>query len=93
MESIIFDIRKVLLELQDAAYRDFQIKLIPSVDSEKIIGVRTLALRKLARDLSKRDDVDVFMNDLPHGYFEENQLHAFINSGIVCIPPYMAICL
>ena len=82
MESIIHNIRASLLELQDVAYRDFQKKLIPSVDSEKIIGVRTPALRKLAKELTKREDVDVFLNDLPHGYFEENQLHAFIISGM-----------
>lgn len=81
-QSIIHEIRDSLFELQDTAYRDFQRKLIPSVDSERIIGVRTPALRKLAKETAKRDDVNVFMNELPHGYFEENQLHAFIISGM-----------
>ena len=61
-QSIIHEIRDSLFELQDTAYRDFQRKLIPSVDSERIIGVRTPALRKLAKETAKRDDVNVFMN-------------------------------
>lgn len=86
MKSIIQDIRKTLCELQDIPYRDFQKKLIPSVDPEKIIGVRTPALRKLAGELAKREDTDVFLNDLPHVFFEENQLHAFIISGMKDYP-------
>lgn len=86
MESIIHDIRKTLFELQDIAYRDFQKKLIPSVHADTIIGVRTPVLRKLAREIAKRDDRNVFLNALPHGYFEENQLHAFIISGMKDYP-------
>ena len=59
-----------------------QITIIPTVDPDSIIGVRTPALRTLAKELSKREDIDTFLNDLPHIYFEENQLHAFILSGM-----------
>ena len=47
-----------------------------------MIGVRTPELRKLAKEMSKRDDADDFLNDLPHEYFDEDQLHAFMVSGI-----------
>ena len=80
--SIFEDIKSRLSELQDEKYREMQIKIIPNVDPESIIGVRTPALRSLAKELAKRDDVDVFLDDLPHGFFEENQLHAFILSGM-----------
>ena len=76
------DIYKELVSLQDKGYRDMQITIIPTVDPESIIGVRTPALRTLAKELSKREDIDTFLNDLPHKYFEENQLHAFILSGM-----------
>ncbi|MBR4914739.1 MAG: DNA alkylation repair protein [Clostridiales bacterium] len=76
------DIYKELVSLQDKGYRDMQITIIPTVDADSIIGVRTPALRSLAKELSKREDIDKFLNDLPHKYFEENQLHAFILSGI-----------
>ena len=73
---------KRLFELQDVKYRDFQIKLMPTVDPAAVIGVRTPELRKLAKELAGRDDTDVFLEDLPHSYFDENQLHAFILAGM-----------
>ena len=76
------DIYKELVSLQDKGYRDMQITIIPTVDPDSIIGVRTPALRSFAKELSKREDIDTFLNDLPHKYFEENQLHAFILSGM-----------
>lgn len=76
------EIQKRLFELRDEKYRDFQVKLIPSVDPAAVIGVRTPELRRLAKELSKRDDIDAFLDALPHEYFDENQLHAFILSGM-----------
>ncbi len=76
------DIYKELISLQDKGYRDMQITIIPTVAPDSIIGVRTPALRALAKEISKRDDLSSFLNDLPHKYFEENQLHAFILSGM-----------
>ncbi|MBP5414741.1 MAG: DNA alkylation repair protein [Lachnospiraceae bacterium] len=74
------EIREELFAKQDQKYRDMQIKIIPSIDKDAIIGVRTPILRSYAKQLSKRDDLDGFLYDLPHKYFEENQLHAFIIS-------------
>ena len=68
--------------MQDTTYRDFMSKLIPSVDPDTVIGIRTPELRRLAKELGKRDDIQVFLHALPHRYFEENQLHAFIISEI-----------
>ncbi len=76
------EIEKRLFELQDEKYREFQIKLMPTVDPASVIGVRTPELRKLAKEFSKKDDIDEFLDALPHGYFDENQLHAFILSGM-----------
>ena len=83
------DIRSKLFELQDIKYRDFQAKLIPTVTPDSVIGVRTPELRKFAKQLVKESDTAEFLNDLPHKYFDENQLHAFILSEmkdyVVCI--------
>ena len=76
------EIRNGLFDLQDSQYRDFQAKLIPSASADKMIGVRTPALRKFAKDLAKREEIGGFLNDLPHRYFDENQLHAFIISQL-----------
>jgi len=65
----------------DAVYRDFSSKIIPTVNMKKIIGVRTPVLRAMARDMTKTGADKDFVRDLPHKFFEENQLHAFIISG------------
>lgn len=72
------EIQQQLSAKQDIVYRDFQAKLIPTLRKESIIGVRTPDLRKMAKQLAKQEDIDSFMETLPHAYFEENQLHAFI---------------
>ncbi|MBR6403139.1 MAG: DNA alkylation repair protein [Eubacterium sp.] len=77
---IIDDIRNMLFELQDEKYREMQVKIIPNVDKDSIIGVRTPELRKMAKQYVKNDDVETFLGALPHKYFDENQLHAFIVS-------------
>ena len=76
------EIRQALFDLQDIKYRDFQAKLIPGKDTEMMIGVRTPELRKLAKQMLKREEIGEFLRDLPHRYFDEDQLHAFIVSGI-----------
>lgn len=73
------EIEKRLFELQDEGYRDFQGKLVPSTDAE-IIGVRCPELRALAKEIYKSGDYADFLSALPHKYYDENQLHAFIIS-------------
>ncbi len=70
-----------LLKLQDAEYRVFMSKLLLSVEEERILGIRTPDLKKMAVELSKHKRDAAFIRILPHEYFEENQLHAFILSG------------
>ena len=69
-----------LFELQDTKYRDFQGKLIPTIKPDTIIGVRTPDLRKYAKELYKQPEAQAFLAELPHQWFDENQLHAFILS-------------
>ncbi|MBQ9265324.1 MAG: DNA alkylation repair protein, partial [Clostridia bacterium] len=69
-----------LWPLQDEAYRKLQKKLIPGAATEKVIGVRTPALRALAKEAARQADTAEFLRALPHEYFDENQLHAFIIS-------------
>ena len=82
MSEIRKEIRDALFSLQDPEYRDFQGKLIPSQECVSMIGVRTPELRRLAKMFAGREDISEFLDDLPHQYFDENQLHAFIISGI-----------
>ena len=72
--------RKRLFELQDLKYRDFQAGLIPNIEKDLFIGVRTPELRRLAKEIANDEDTIAFLKDVPHKYFDENQLHAFIIS-------------
>lgn len=82
MEEMKNDIVKSLYALQDAVYGDFSAKLIPNISRDCFIGVRTPQLRKMAKDMVKSGEYKDFISCLPHKYFEENQLHAFIISEI-----------
>ncbi|NCB41549.1 MAG: DNA alkylation repair protein [Clostridia bacterium] len=72
------EIQQQLFKLQDLKYRDFSSKLTPTVDPKTIIGVRTPALRKLARAYAHTPAAAAFIKILPHRYFEENNLHGFL---------------
>ena len=76
------DLFRKLYDLQDLKYRDMQIKIIPTVEPESVIGVRTPELKSIAKDILKDGNYKGFLEELPHRYFEENQLQAFIISGI-----------
>ena len=67
-----------LLALAEPGYRDFTAKLLPTLDPERILGVRTPALRALARALRGSTEAEDFLASLPHAYQEENLLHAFL---------------
>ena len=75
-------IRDELFSLRDKEYGAFQSKLIPTIDPKTVIGVRSPALRKYAKQLVKANAYAAFLGDLPHRYFDENQLHAFIISEL-----------
>ena len=61
----------------DPNYAAFMRPLVPTVDPRRLVGVRTPQLRKIARELYRRDDASDFMRSLPHVLIEENQVHAF----------------
>lgn len=67
-----------LFSSADEGYRQFQIPLIPTVDPKRVIGVRTPILRNMARELAGTVVAEAFLQDLPHTYYEENNLHAFL---------------
>lgn len=64
--------------MADEPFGDFQAKLIPTVERRRMIGVRTPALRSLAKELYGSAEAERFMGELPHEYFEENNLHGFL---------------
>lgn len=76
------NIKEILFSLQDLKYREFHKSLIPGSPDDYIIGVRTPELRNLAKETVKSGETEEFLKVLPHRYYEENQIHAFIISEI-----------
>lgn len=74
----IKEIRQGLFALKDEKYKEFQKKLIPTVDENTVIGVRTPVLRKYAKDVSGTPGAVIFLQTLPHEYYEENNLHGML---------------
>lgn len=71
------EIQKTLFSMQDTGYRKFHAGLMPGVEFEKIIGVRVPDVRKIAKKLDEAE-CRKFIKVLPHRYYEENNLHAFL---------------
>ena len=69
-------VKELFILQNNGGYRDLQIRTIPNIDPDSIIGVRTPELRSLAKKCSPD-----CVSGLPHRYFEENQIHAFIISS------------
>lgn len=76
------ELQRQLFELQDTKYRDFHSKLMPETDKETVIGIRVPALRKFAKKFGKTPEAEVFLQQLPHYYYEENNLHMMLITGI-----------
>ena len=67
-----------LIAVKDEEYRAFQVKLVPNIPAETILGVRTPDLRQIAKELFESADREAFLKSLPHTYYEENLVHFFV---------------
>ena len=71
-----------LMSFKDNNYKEFQSKLVPNIDKETIIGVRTPDMRNIAKELFGTEEANEFIQTLPHQYYEENLVHFFLISKI-----------
>ena len=76
------EIQKHLFELQDIKYRDFHSRLMPDTDKETVIGIRVPVLRKYAKSIAGTELSEKFIKELPHRYYEENNLHMMLITRI-----------
>ncbi len=76
------EIQSVLFSFEDKEYREFNSKLIPNIDKNTIIGVRTPYIRQIAKNIKNTDTARKFMNSLPHKYLEENNLHGYLLENV-----------
>ena len=67
-----------LVAVRDEEYRAFQVKLVPNIPAEAILGVRTPDLRQIAKEVFESADREAFLKALPHNYYEENLVHFFV---------------
>ena len=67
-----------LKKYEDEKYQKFQAKLVPNIDSNTIIGVRTPDMRSIAKEVFGTKEAEEFLNELPHNYYEENLVHFFL---------------
>ena len=81
-EGIDLNITEQLLSMQDETYKQFHCKLMPTVNPDTVIGVRVPALRKLAKELYGSAEAEAFLSELPHKYYDENNLHVFLIAQI-----------
>ncbi len=72
------DIRRFLFDNSEQQYRDFSHSLLPTIDKSRLIGVRAPVIRKLAKSVGSTDTAQAFVSDLPHRYYEENNLHGYL---------------
>ena len=75
-------LQKQLFSMQDPAYRDFQSNLMPGIDKDTIIGIRTPQLRRFTKQLAQTAEAEQFLHRLPHQYYEENNLHMMLVAQI-----------
>lgn len=71
-------IREELFSMQDLSYREFHSRLMPDVEKDTVIGIRVPVLRKYVKELAKDPEIGGFLEDLPHRYYEENNVHGFL---------------
>ena len=88
--EVIEKVQAELFEMQDLTYRDFHAKLMPTIDKETVIGVRTPMLRVYAKKFGKTADAVTFREVLPHKYYEENNLHGLLIEQIKDYPACIA---
>ena len=73
-------IYKELQALKEKEYADFQAKLVPTIEPSTILGIRVPKLRALAKSYIRGQKCQVFLDSLPHNYYDENMLHAILIS-------------
>lgn len=78
MSEKLTRLQQQLFVLQDEEYRDFHSKLMPNIPKEDVIGIRVPVLRKFAKEFAKSDEKEKFLKELPHRYYEENNLHMML---------------
>lgn len=79
---LLKEIETCFFEMQDLEYKEFHCRLMPNIEKQRVIGIRIPELRKFSRKIYGTVLAEVFLKELPHKYYEENNLHAFLTEQI-----------
>ena len=82
MTRYMTPLQERLFAMRDEQYAAFQAKLTPGVPPESFIGIRVPVLRKFAKEFAKEVEVNDFVHQLPHKYYDENMLHSLLISQV-----------
>lgn len=73
-----------ILANRDEKYKAFNQKLLPSISQDTILGLRSPIAHSIGKKYANTKEGNDFLNSLPHNYYEENLVHAFILSNKKC---------
>ena len=79
-ESIGKEIREFLFSMADEKFKVFSSSLCPSDDKDSFIGVRTPIMKKYAKNLLKKYNVQDLIDSIQNDYYEEILLEGLIIS-------------
>ena len=71
-------ILKTLKKSIDLKYKEFSSSLTPSINKDVVLGVKAPVLKEIAKTFYGTDEGKEFLENLPHKYYEENNLHAYM---------------
>lgn len=74
------ELSSALFDLQDPQYKAFHCRLIPNISPDTVLGIRMPELRKFGRSIKDTPEAQAFLHDLPHPYYDENNLHGILIS-------------
>ncbi|MCL1868716.1 MAG: DNA alkylation repair protein [Paludibacter sp.] len=72
------EIREKLLQISEPQLRKFNAKLIPNIDSNRILGIRLNVLRTMAKEIVKKTDWQAYLAENEDVYIEETFIRGYI---------------
>lgn len=82
LKTVTNGLQAQLLGYGDSRYKTFQCGLMPTVDPDTVIGVRMPFLRNIAKRMAGAGERAAFLSALPHRFYEENNIHGILISGM-----------
>lgn len=73
-----------IIRSADPEYKEFHQRLIPTINKDSVLGLRSPLAQKIAKKYANTDTGERFLDSLPHKYYDENIVHAFMLCSLKC---------